>query len=672
MRIGELAFGINPGASDEIYYYFFYELESARLQSPASSGKMYKADATRESTSWADDTWAYLYPDGTGGKHPGKPSTLDGITNHLDYYMNELGVRVFYLLPLTRSPNRDGRYDVSDYRSVDPALGGDKAFFRLIREVRKRDGHVVMDLIPAHVSEDHDWFRRALAGDPRFMSYFLTSDAPPKGTLICDNDGNAWLEYTCKQTGTTYRRLLLFPDLSQSHWIPERIQTGGDETTLWFYSSFFPFQKDLDLRNPEVIREHLQTIGYWLSMGVSGIRADAIPWWVKPAGHSGQHAVETGFLCELFHRYIKLINPAAVFLPELVESIRTSRRYIGRQVEINGVITGALSDTVFAFEKVVHILYAGVFGDFLHWSKHLEETGNLDFPANTRLLLYTGNHHDEIYLGFLPDHDEGDGEEAPKKRFQKRITDCGGVVYKNGNSGGAMLSSLLENDTDRILSFYKFLLGHFGVPAVYGGTELGLGNAWPHALQKTFEYIEELSKKHILKKDHPVFDEIKKLKPGLQCDEPVGFPAPQSSLFRFIDGRLLHRNRITDSLIESAMKGENKVFSGLKRLLRARRLNPALKSGGPEEALHTMRRDIGSFVRRYRNERGDTVDETAVIHNGTKHRTEVNVSLENLTAKHSFRLWEIEAEKHEEFQMHDGFATIRLEPYETLWLRVTE
>lgn len=489
-----------------------------------------------------------------------------------------------------------------------------------------------------------------------------------------------------------YRRLLLFPDLSKSHWIPEKVFIEGKESTRWFYSSFFPFQKDLNLQNAEVIREHLETIGHWLSQGVSGIRADAIPWWVKLEGHSGQHAKETGFLCELFHRFMKLLNPATVFLPELVESMPMSRHYIGEPAVIGGVKTAARSDTVFAFEKVIHTLYAGVTGDFYYWRKHLDNTRELDLPENTRLLLYTGNHHDEIYLGFLPNtsasyetkQERGNQPEpyepaepyeqtagvdlGPKRKLQDRIVSCGGVVYKSGNSGGAMLSELLKHDPARILSFYKFLLGHYGAIAIYQGTELGLGNAWPHAIEKTFDYLEALRAKGIFDKDHPVFTEIEHWK------KVGGTLSPESALYPFIDGRLLHRNRLTSDMIEGAKRGDNKVFNGLKSLIQAREESLCLKLGGPEEPLNTMRRDIGSFMRRREDTNNNsllgTVDEVAVLSNGTNEQTEVNVNIKDLTIEKTFTLRELEQKRNLEFTMNQGFLTLTLQPYETLWLQV--
>jgi glycosidase len=682
-RIGELAFRINGHLSADIYFDFFAELEVARnLLEP-------KKPAGARSTRWADELWAYLYPDGVGGFDRSTPSTLDGITENLDYYTEKLGARVLYVLPLTRSPNRDGRYDVSGYRSVDPPLGGDEAFFRLIKEARARDAHVVMDLIPAHVSEEHPWFKKALAGHPRYLDYFLWTDSPPEGKLVAEPDGNSWMEYVCPTTSSAYRRLLLFPDLSRTHWIPEKVTVDGKTTTRWFYSSFFPFQKDLDLQNPNVIREHLETIGYWLSHGVSGIRADALPWWIKLAGHSGQHAEETGFLCELLHRFIKLTNPEAILLPELVESTRLSVHYLGEQKDLGDpetgpVITGSRSDTVFAFERTVHILYATVSGDFAHWHENMFESGSgsgsgspRHLPENTRLVYYTGNHHDEIYLGFLPDE--------PKKDFHRRIVESGGVVYKNGNSGGAMVTNLLDHDPARIHGFHKFLFGHYGTMAVYQGTELGLENNWPHALETTIAYLDALKQKDLIRKDHPVFDEIariRKIDPTLEHTGPL---AAESPLTSFIDGRLLHRNRVTDPLIENAKRGENPVFESIRRIARIRYETPALRDGGPERPLRTMRRDIGSFVRRAcrpkapqnpKNTQTHPSQEVAVIQNGTPKHTEVDLSLEDLTEKDSFVLWELEENRAVAHTLHrgstrkDSYVTIDLFPHQTAWLEI--
>jgi glycosidase len=665
-RIGELASRISPHRSHDLYFYFFATLEQAvgarQAQQATLPSPSPGASSSSAAPGWADDFWAYLHPDSIGTVKGHHTATLWDLNRNLDYYMDHLGLRVFYLLPVTTSPNRDGRYDVADYRHIDPSLGGDAAYHMLIKEIRKRGGRVIIEMIPAHISEQHAWFQNALAGDPYYLDFFLHTDAPPPGRVLEQKDGNVWIEYQGSGPIPSYRRLLLFPDWCRTHWNPHTIGQGDQRRTRWFYSSFFPFQKDLNLQNPDVLRQHLQTIGHWLALGVSGIRADAVPWWIKPAGHCGQHAPETGLLCELFHTFIKHIDREALFLPELVEDTATSLHYLGPPTKINGIETGRRADTVFAFEKMVYIFYAGVSGNFAAWHHHLHTGLRPKLPKNTRLLLYTANHHDEIYLGFL--------DETAKKDFSARIRRCGGVVYKNGNSGGAMAADLLGHDVERIHHFYKFLMGHFGTIAVYGGTEMALPNCWSYALHVTIEHLQAMRKEGRIAALHPVFEQIRRWQNHLEnLDGP---PDRASPIYRFIDGRLLHRNRILQAHIDKAKIGQNKTVEHFKQLIAARKQSPALMHGGPEQPLNTLRQDVGSFMRRKKSGGGRILDEVAVIKNGTAARTTVNVSLTDLTVQKHFSLFEIERKQPVEFTLNrkKRYLTLALNPHQTLWLQV--
>lgn len=655
-RIGDLAIKINGFGKDEIYFRFFQELEKAKRQYAKFLSLLKRAPSTKRAP---QRNWIYFYADKFAVDESGEPLHFKKMIKYLDYWKNELNADVLYFLPITKSPKKDGGYDVADYREIIEAMGGNKAFFEFVKAAREKGLNIVMDFVPGHVSDEQVWFQKALAGDQKYIDYFLHRDELPP-IKVNRRDGNAYAEY--EGPDGPYERLLLFPDLSESQWNPSKLATGEEKS---FYSSFFSFQKDLNLQNPNVLGEHFATIGHWISNGVGGIRADAIPWWVKLEGHEGEHADETFAISELFYLFITTLKKDdPIYLPELVDAIETGARYVGPEVVRDGKKMPQLANSLFNFEKVVHALYAGIEGDFSAHFQYLNRYRQIQFPEGYEEVLYTGNHHDEIYLGFLP--------EKAKQRMQKRIKKANGVVYKGGNSGGAMVSDLLDQDVSKQQAFFKWIYGHFGSKAIYQGMELGSQNSWRVAYEQTQVIIDELIQKGELSHQDEAVVELKNIlaSPHLS-QEPLDESSP---LFKYIDGRLLHRNPIIRERIEEAREGKNPMFNFFQFLTRSQLELPAFGRGGVEEALNTWDNNVGSFMRRARDSEGKVEQEIAVLKNGTDAVKTLRMSLQDLTQKTDFKLSSIDPNGSSDFSFKldssEGFVEIVMQAQETLWLEV--
>lgn len=648
-QIGDIARRINGIHEQRIYTNFFRQLEMAK-RSP-------HLKLAQPNHGWANKTWAYLYVDKFGVQAGNEKASFDDFIANLDYYKEKLGVSNLYLLPINKSPKMDAGYDVSDYQSIDELIGGHEGFQKFIKAARKKDLNVMVDFVPGHTSYQHEWFQKALNGDPKYQNYFINSPSDIPGEILSEG-GNVYRVYKTKE-GKEYKRLLLFPDLETKHWHKESLSNNSDH---YFYSSFYPFQKDLNLQNPDVLDEHLNTLGWWLNQGVNGIRADAISWWVKLEGTSGQHLPETLAVSEYFNTFLKYLNKESIFLPELVDAPETAARYLGKTMNLNGSVGGSNANALFEFEKSVQILYAGISGDFTDHYKFLNRTRAIEYPENTLHMLYSGNHHDEIYLGFLsPD---------AKKNFQNIVKKSDGVVYKKGNSAGAMLSDLVNHDENQMYQFYKFLFGHQGTVAIYQGAELGLGNAWKETYKVTLTQLEDMVKAGRLDANHPALAELKAiLKDPNAIIHP---PKEDGDLLPLIDGRLLHRNKITQNLLDKAKNGENTFFNRFSHLPKLKESNPALNGNGVEEPLETLRSDIGSFMRRAYSKDGSLTQEVAVIKNGSAEHTTVRLRRDQLTSKNDFHLKELETNTLYNFNFIDEGTGIEitLEPYQTLWLDV--
>ena len=110
---------------------------------------------------------------------------LRGVTAKLDY-LKTLGVDYIWMTPFFVSPQRDNGYDVADYRNIDPRFGTMEDFETLCREAKARDIRVMLDMVFNHTSTEHEWFRKALAGDPKYENYYIWKDGDP------DTPPNNW------------------------------------------------------------------------------------------------------------------------------------------------------------------------------------------------------------------------------------------------------------------------------------------------------------------------------------------------------------------------------------------------------------------------------------------------------------------------------------------------
>ncbi|MEV8224795.1 glycoside hydrolase family 13 protein [Streptomyces sp. NPDC079167] len=207
---------------------------------------------------WRDAVIYQIYPrsfadgdgDGTGD--------LAGVRAKLPY-LAELGVDAVWFTPWYASPLVDGGYDVADYRTIDPAFGTLAEAEKLISEARDLGIRTIVDIVPNHVSDQHAWFRAALAAGPGSAErerFHFRPGRGPEGEL----PPNDW---PSQFSGTTWTRV---PD--------------GE----WYLHLFTPEQPDLNWANPEVRHEHEEVLRFWFERGVAGVRIDSAALLAKAPG----------------------------------------------------------------------------------------------------------------------------------------------------------------------------------------------------------------------------------------------------------------------------------------------------------------------------------------------------------------------------------------------------
>lgn len=184
---------------------------------------------------------------------------LPGVTSKLDY-LAALGVDYVWLTPFYPSPQRDGGYDVSDYRAVDPLFGTMGDFDELVAEAHRRGIGVMLDMVLCHTSDRHAWFQRALAGEERFRRFYILRDG--RGSSGPGDPGEPPTNWQCAFGGPAWE------------WEPR--------LGKWYLHMHDVSQPDLDWTNPEVRRACADVVRFWKERGVDGFRFDVVSLISKP------------------------------------------------------------------------------------------------------------------------------------------------------------------------------------------------------------------------------------------------------------------------------------------------------------------------------------------------------------------------------------------------------
>ena len=268
---------------------------------------------------WHDAVIYEIYPRSFQDSSGDGIGDLPGIISRLDH-VRWLGARAIWLAPFYRSPNADFGYDVSDYKSVDPAYGTLEDFDRLVAAAHDRHLKVIVDFVPCHTSIQHPWFRQR-------PDFYFWADSPPNNWRATFG-GSAW-------------------ELDA--------QTGR-----YYLHSFFPEQADLNWRNPDVRAEMTDALRFWLGRGIDGFRLDAIDRLFKDPELRDDPPASEPFALPLRDEYAALRHIHSGNAPDIGTALRAIRDAVGDALLVGEAYlpTAQLGpyvetlDVVFAFEAM--------------------------------------------------------------------------------------------------------------------------------------------------------------------------------------------------------------------------------------------------------------------------------------------------------------------------------
>jgi maltose alpha-D-glucosyltransferase/alpha-amylase len=351
---------------------------------------------------------------------------FEGLSARLPYLAG-LGVTCVWLLPFSESPNRDNGYDVSDYYSVHDKHGSLGDFVAFANHAEALGIRVVVDLVVNHTSKDHPWFQHARNNpDSPFRSWYVWSDERP----------------------ANHDKGMVFPGVQQTTW------TYDGAAKQYYFHRFYEHQPDLNTANPAVRDEIAKIMGFWLQLGISGFRLDAVPFLI---GQKGADVKEPKLDYSYLHDmrdFLQWRRRDAILLAEANVPPEESEKYFGEQ--------GDHLQLLLNFPVNQRLWYALATGDIgpLKWA--IDQTRKVPQHAQ--------------FVQFLRSHDECDLGRLTDEQRQKVFEACGPEesMQLYGRGIRRRMAPMLKGDRRRIELAFSLLLSLPGTPMLQYGDEIGI------------------------------------------------------------------------------------------------------------------------------------------------------------------------------------------------------
>ncbi len=541
--------------------------------------------------------------------------TLQGVREHLSY-LCELGVSYLHLMPLLtpRPGPNDGGYAVQDYRTVNPALGTMQDLALLAGELHDHGMSLCVDLVLNHTAKEHEWARRAMAGEKKYLAYYYTFDD--------------------RTLPDAYEKTLrdVFPDFAPGSftWYPD-IAGGGK----WVWTTFNEYQWDLNYTNPDVFCEMVTIMLYLANQGVDVLRLDAVPFMWKRLGTDCRNQPEVHLLLQAFRAIVRVVAPAVIFKAEAIVPPEELIPYLG-----SGSAVGKECEVAYNNQLMV-LLWSSLATRKVALLTHVLHVMPAP-PVGTTWVTYL-RCHDDIGWAITDENASAVGENGFLHR--QFLNDFYSGAFSNSFARGALFqydpltrdarisgttASLvgleqavamgdahqIELAVRRILLLHSVILVFGGIPLIYMGDELGFLN--------DFSF----------------------------CSDP----------FRVNDNRWMHRPPMDWTLAEQRYDKTHligRIYQGLRQMIAIRSVTPAIHAAGTTQPMWSDNPHVLALYRNHPHgrllllanfhEHEQTVAADLMWHSGL--RGEVH----NLLDPNGFR-------------PTTNYTRIHLKPYESMWL----
>ncbi len=454
------------------HYDFFFHLESVLASATemwlARPAQLKALDALRE----ADPHWyqssrmigAMCYVDLFAGD-------LNGLRERIPY-LTELGITYLHLMPLFKVPqgDNDGGYAVSSYRELDPAMGTLAQLAELATELRHHGISLTLDFVFNHTSDEHEWARRALAGDREYQAYYR---------MFAD-----------RELPDAYERNMpeVFADDHPGAF------TYLSRIKRWVWTTFHTYQWDLNYENPVVFNRMMEEMLFLANQGVEILRLDAVAFVWKRLGTNCQNLPEAHWLIQAFNAVVNIAAPAMTFKSEAIVHPDEVRKYIGEEecpLSYNPQLMALLWDAlatrdVRALRQAMQRSFA--LPDGCAWVNYVRCHDDIGWAFANEDIIAAGFDPDEhrrfltrFYTGRHP------GSFARGAPFQENPLTGDARVSGSCASLSGLEKGIDENDPQEIeLAIQRILLLHGviftigGIPLIYLGDEVAQLNNYDY------------------------------------------------------------------------------------------------------------------------------------------------------------------------------------------------
>ncbi|WJH38636.1 alpha-amylase family protein (plasmid) [Aliirhizobium terrae] len=353
---------------------------------------------------------------------------FQGLQRRLDYLAG-LGVNAIWLMPFQASPGRDDGYDVSDYYNVDPRYGTLGDFVEFTHGAKQRGIRVLIDLVVNHTSNEHPWFLEACSDkNSPYRDWYVWSAKKPANA----DEG------------------MVFPGVQKTTWT--RDKTSGE----YYFHRFYDFQPDLNTSNPHVQAEILKIMGFWLQLGVSGFRMDAVPFVIAEKGAEVKRPKEQFDMLRTFREFLQWRMGDSIILAEANVVPKENLQYFGDD--------GDRMQMMFNFHVNQSLFYALASADTRPLAKAMDATRERPHTGQWGIFL---RNHDELDLGRL-------SENQRQQVFSAFGPDKSMQLYDRGIR--RRLAPMLGGDERRLKLAYSLMYSLPGTPVLRYGDEIGMGD----------------------------------------------------------------------------------------------------------------------------------------------------------------------------------------------------
>lgn len=618
--------------TDEIYNRIVEIAKQAKEKRP----EVLKQDDLNRASDWYKDEVIYMfYVDQFGTVTPERTNQFKDTIKMLPY-LKDLGVTTLYMLPFADSPMEDAGFDVKNPQNVRQDLGGKTQFEEFIKEAKAQGFNIKADLVLNHFSDQHEWFKQAMNGDVSKLDYFVTREDLPEYTKYVDSKLGTVVEYK-EPNGQISKRRLIFPENTENHY--RKVTINGKD--YYIYHTFYPFQLDINWKNPEVLYYNLGTLNYWANLGVDIFRLDAIPYLSKDSGTNAENQPATHEIIKILSLYLQAVAPRTVLQAEACQLPKDVIPYFGTEKKSEVIVDGKTRD--FKRTDEVQIAYNFPYMPAL-WASFITEDSNYFKEAVKQT---PGIPDTASWATFLRVHDELTLEMVTPEMRQLiyNALEPKGAPFRKGFGVAGRMANFLDEDHDHIEMAFSVLLSMPGIPIIYYGDEIGAKNNFENA-----------KKSADLRKKKQAKSKIK--------------------LLSFFDSRDINRGLLTQQAFYDA-KNSTKTYSGkiyhkVQKMIALRKSTPAL-SRGDLTILKTNYPHVFAYIRSYKGEK------YLIVNNLSDKRLTAEVDLPaNMLIKaiknneHSVYLTNILTDEQYKLKpsIKDKKTRLLMYPYAEVWLKL--